>query len=99
MKKSAAQMRKQFLEFHENNPHVLKRIIGMTHELKDEGHSKVGMQMIFEVLRWQAMLRTIANDYKLNNDYAAFYSRLIMETNPDLDGIYMIRKSKIDEES
>lgn len=98
MSKTAQQMQEQFNEFHKNNPHVYRTIVRMTRELKAQGHNKIGMQMIIEVLRWRSMMKTIGDDYKLNNDYASFYSRLIMDNEEDLKDIYPIRTSKTDDE-
>lgn len=85
---------KKWREFHEANPHVYKKIVQMTRDLKAQGHKKIGMQMIFEVLRWRTMMRTTDNDYKLNNNYCSRYARLIMAQEPDLENIYETRGLK-----
>ena len=48
--------------------------------------------MLFEVLRWDHLMRTNAQDFKLNNNYTAYYARLIMETETDLRGIFQTRE-------
>lgn len=96
MKQTPQQLQQRFNEFNQANPHVYNKIVQMTRDLKSQGHKKIGMQMIFEVLRWRSMMRTNSKDYKLSNDYAAYYSRLIMQQEPDLDGIYTIRENKAD---
>lgn len=83
---------KRFQEFHEKNPHVYTTLVEMARELKAVGHSKIGMQMLFEVIRWKSMRRTVGDQYKMNNDYASRYSRLIMDTEPDLDGYFETRQ-------
>ena len=47
--------------------------------------------MLFEVLLWQRMLQTTDEDFKLNNNYAPRYARMIMENNQDLDGVFELR--------
>lgn len=35
-------------------------------------------------------------DFKLNNSYRAYYARLIMAQEPDLAGLFALRKSEAD---
>jgi hypothetical protein len=85
---------RNFREFHATNPEVFRRLVSLTFELKHRGHQKVGIGMLFEVLRWQHMMETVDrhSDFKLNNNYRAYYARLIMENYPTLDGIFEIRE-------
>ncbi len=85
---------KKFLEFHEANPNVYKQLVGMAKQLKAQGHARAGIQMLFEVLRWKTMLKTTDSDFKINNNYAGRYSRMIMEEYPELDGFFEIRQLK-----
>lgn len=85
---------KKFREFHEENPHMYDRLVKMTKQLHSKGHRKVGMQMLFEVLRWQSMIRTTGDKYKINNDYASRYARKIMAEHPELVGIFETREIK-----
>lgn len=82
----------RFQQFHKDNPHVYDKLVSMTRQLKEKGHKKVGMQMLFEVLRWNSMMRTVSHDYKLNNDYCSRYARLIMDQEQDLEGIFELRR-------
>ncbi len=84
----------RFKDFHENNPHVYKKLVQMTNDLKSQGHRKIGMQMLFEVIRWRSMMSTNGDAYKMNNDYCSRYSRMIMENEPELDGIFNTRGLK-----
>lgn len=80
------------------NPHVMTRLIAMARGLRDRGVRHYGMQALFEVLRYEAALRTSDPNsaFKLNNDYAAVYAREIMRRHPDLDGFFSIRRSSVD---
>lgn len=81
-----------FLEFHKLNPHVYAKLVRMTRELVDAGNPRVSIKMLFEVLRWQHLLYTTGDDFKLNNNYHALYARLIMINNPDLKGVFQTRR-------
>ena len=84
----------KFDKVHADNPHVYRKLVQMTRDLKAQGHRKIGMQMLFEVLRWRSMMRTTDTDYKLNNDYCSRYARLIMEQEEDLFEMFETRGLK-----
>jgi hypothetical protein len=90
----------RFERFHANNPHVYKNLVTLARELRSKKPTCVtGIGMLYEVLRWNYYMTTDSeDDYKLNNDFKAPYSRLIMKQEPDLDGIFRVRKSTTDEE-
>jgi hypothetical protein len=53
--------------------------------------------MLMEVLRWDYLM-TINSDeeFKLPNEFAAFYSRLMMTQEPELKDMFRIRASIAD---
>lgn len=83
----------KFVDFHLTNPHVYTELVRLARDLSDRGHRKIGMKMLFEVLRWQTMMRTTDNHspFKLNNNYTAHYARLITMGEPDLAQVFEIR--------
>lgn len=85
---------KRFREFDEKNPHVYRQLVKMTRDLKAQGHKKIGMQMLFEVIRWRSMMKTTDGDFKMNNNYAGRYARKVMSENSDLDGMFELRTLK-----
>lgn len=84
-------LKERFDRFHSRNPHVYRAIIKMAQSARAKGMKRIGMQMIFEVLRWNRMMKTQGDEYKLSNDYAAFYSRKAMAEYPELDGLFVTR--------
>lgn len=86
-------MEKQFEAFHSANPHVYTAILRISLGLKDMGFRRCGMKMIFERLRWMYAIQTMGDDnFKLNNNYTAYYSRLVMAQQPELDGFFQLRE-------
>lgn len=81
----------RFQRFHERNPHVYRLLREMALGLKAR-RQRMGMKGLFEVLRWQYMVRTAGDDFKLNNDYTAPYARLLMAEEPQLRGFFETRK-------
>ena len=83
-----------FWDFHAKNPRVYSELVRLARQAKDAGRSKVGIGMLFEVVRWHIFLETTDPDYKLNNNHRSRYARLIMDQEQDLDGIFELRELK-----
>jgi hypothetical protein len=81
----------KFSQFHADNPQVYAILLRLARQAKERGRRKIGIGMLFEVVRWEMFLKTSDADYKLNNNYRSRYARLIMQLNPELDGIFETR--------
>jgi hypothetical protein len=81
----------RFNRFHKNNPDVYNKLLELSLELRAVGHRRIGIKMLFEQLRWLHALRTTdMSGFKLNNNYAPFYARLLMER-PELKNFFETR--------
>ena len=89
-----------FIKFRDENPRVMANLIAMTRRAKLAGHNRVGIGMLFEVLRWDQMMATrrSEDDFKLNNNFRSYYVREIEERCPDLVGMFEKRRSAADKE-
>lgn len=83
-----------FWNFHRKNPKVYTKIVEMTETAKRSGKRKIGMKMLFEVIRWEHLVHTRSDDFALNNNYTSRYTRLIEECNPELANMFEKRKIK-----
>lgn len=93
-KESIAQ---RFNRFHSQNPEVYQALVALARDFRCKTNRKIGMKMLFEVLRWNYYLTiTTDEEYKLSNDFTAAYSRLIMRNEPDLRDAFNLRDSAID---
>lgn len=83
----------RFAQFHANNPQVYSALKSMTAELVNRGRRRIGINMLFEVLRWNYYMETNDpnSDFKINNNYAPYYSRLIIEENPQWANVFELR--------
>lgn len=81
-----------FARFHAENPHVYDELVRLARRAKRAGSSRIGIKMLFEVLRWRHTLRTGGDDFKLNNNYHSYYARIIMDRCPDLGDIFELRR-------
>lgn len=89
-----SELDKRFKEFDEANPKVYKKLVQMATDLRARGHKKIGMKMLFEVTRWQTMLHTSGDPYKMNNSYCSRYVRKIVSEHPEFDGMFETRTLK-----
>ena len=89
----------RFKRFHSANPHVYDALVTLARQFRQRREdSKIGIGMLYEVLRWNYYMTTDSeDDYKLSNDFRAFYARKIMAENPDLKGIFQTKQSIADE--
>jgi len=87
-----ASIQQRFEAFHKANPRVYQELYKLASLMKGKGHKRIGMQMLIEKLRWEWYETTTNTDgFKINNDYAAHYSRLLMKEKPELAGLFSVR--------
>jgi len=84
----------KFEEFNRLNPQVYGALESMTREMVNRGRHKIGIKMLFEVLRWNYYMKTDDpnSDFKINNNYAPYYSRLIIANNPTWEKVFELRE-------
>ncbi len=88
----------QFQRFHLAHPEVYAGLLKLARQADSApyaGRTRIGIGMLFEVLRWHWHIDGLPDDdeaWKLNNNYRSRYARLIMRRNPDLDGLFEVRK-------
>jgi hypothetical protein len=78
----------RFLRFHRENTHVYRLFEGFTREM-----------LVLQRTRWEYIIDTTGDDFRLNNNYAPFYARLLMYRCPDLIGAFNLRRSVADDAS
>jgi hypothetical protein len=84
-----------FEEYHAANPQVYRRLRAKAFALLATGKRKYGINTLIEVLRWEHdMSIDTTDEFKINNNHAPFYARLLMETNPELEGFFNLRDQK-----
>ncbi len=84
-----------FWEFHRANPEVYSVIVRLAKEWRNNGGRRIGMKALFERARWEISMWTNGDEFKLNNNHTAFYARMLMENEPELSGLFALRKQKV----
>lgn len=86
-----ATITERFHAFHDANPQVLGALEDLALDLVRRGRRRIGIGMLFEVVRWSA-LRTDGEPYLLNNSYRSRYARLLADSHPDLADVFELRE-------
>lgn len=86
-----ATIQERFAAFHAANPHVYDRLRRLALELVRAGHKRIGIGMLFEVVRWSAMTTRGDDVYKLNNNHRSRYARLLVDNEPELATAFELR--------
>jgi hypothetical protein len=86
-----------FKTFHKENPEVYKLFSRFAYEAINKGHTRLSAEMIINRIRWETSVVTTDKDYKINNDYKPFYSRMFMVQNPKYNLFFHKRGSSADE--
>lgn len=77
------QMRGACAEFHLKHPEVWKMFVEFTNDRIARGFLHYGVSAIFERIRWEAELGADgALEFKLNNNFVAFYARRFAKMYP-----------------
>lgn len=88
----------RFDDFHRNNRHVYEALVRLAREwVATTGQHRLGIKTLFERARWEIAMSTSNAEFKLNNDFTAFYARLIMVREPDLADMFALRRSQADD--
>ena len=83
----------RWAEFHQANPHIMTELLRLAIARLDRGDRRIGVKALWEELRsWLRV--TGASDYKLNNDFTAPASRMLVELEPRLAGVIEQRTRK-----
>lgn len=84
----------RFELFHRDNPHVYRLLVDLAREWKIATNGQnLGMRCLWEQLRWRVAVKTVTADYRLNDHFPPYYARLIEHQEPDLRGLFELRKS------
>ena len=86
----------KFRIFHEANPRVYELFKRFTFEAMNRGHQQLSAEMIINRIRWETKVVTTDADYKINNDYKPFYSRLFIVEHPQHKDFFRLRQSVAD---
>lgn len=83
----------KFEEFDEANPHVYKLVVRYALEVLASGKKRIGINTIFERIRWYTDIETNSFDsFKINQNFTPYYARKFMRDYPQYQGLFQTRK-------
>jgi len=89
-----SELDKKFWDFHDKNPQVFAKLEELALQAYTRGRKKIGIGMIFEVLRWNSNMQTTGDTYKLNNSYRSRYVRILIQSHPEYHDLFETRRIK-----
>lgn len=81
-------------KFHEENPHVFELFKAFCADLRNAGRKRYGAKAIVERIRWHLDVETKGDQFKINNNFPAFYSRLLMIEDPSFVDFFQTRSTQ-----
>lgn len=85
----------RFEEFHRENPDFYDHLVLLARRyLLRTGSKRVGIQRLIEIARWDLEIQTGGMDFKVNNNFGAYYARLIEHREPDLVDTFASRRAE-----
>lgn len=85
-------IREGFEKFHKANPHVYVEFEKQCFIAINRGREKLSSKLIINWIRWNEFLRTSDKNFRINDAYQAYYSRLFIELHPEHSEIFEFRK-------
>lgn len=83
-------------EWHKENPHVYELFERFSLQAINSGRKNFSHWLIMNRIRWETAITTTGDDFKIRNDFIAYYARLFMALHPEHDGFFRIREMKAD---
>lgn len=87
----------RFKVFHRNNPHIFAEIVRRAEAVRSAGAKRFGIAAIFESMRYDTAIRTLSQDYKLENNFKPYYARLLAVKYPELGELFVLHACLADE--
>jgi hypothetical protein len=86
--------RQRWLEWHRQNPHVYRLFKEFTFAAIRRGHKRLSAWLVVNRIRWETSVETLGGDFKISNNFIAYYARLFMEEYPEFKGFFMTKPLK-----
>ena len=86
------QRKKDWWEWHKANPEVWQYFEKFSLEAIQRGRKKISHWLIINRIRWEVNIVTTGEDFKISNDYIAFYARLWIALYPQYKDLFTIKR-------
>jgi len=92
-----SKLEKAFWTFHGKHPEVYSKLVEFARKWRVNRRARrIGIATVYEAARYTLNIdRDDESVYKLANNHRAFYARLIMRSEQDLAGIFLLKQQLI----
>ena len=90
--KSFAERKQDWWNWHCANPEVWLYFERFSLEAINKGRTRISHWLIMNRIRWEVNIVTTGEDFKISNDYIAFYARLWNARYPQHKNLFTIKK-------
>ena len=80
----------KFRKFHFANPHIYQTFSIYSWDAAKAGHKVFSHWLIMNRIRWDSLIQTDGEKYKIPNEFIAFYARMFMIRYPQLGAFFKI---------
>jgi hypothetical protein len=87
-----SQRKAEWWEWHKANPHVWEHFERFSLQAVRAGHKRISHWLIVNRIRWETSIVTKGGDFKISNDYIAFYARLWRVRHPEYKDLFTIKQ-------
>jgi hypothetical protein len=89
-------LKRKWWEWHKQNPHVYDLFEKFTLDAISKGHERLSAWLIVNRIRWETAVETRGDDFKISNDFIAYYARLFMHNHPRYEGFFKTKQLRRD---
>lgn len=86
-----SERRDQWLDWHNKNPRIGQCFDRFALEAASTGR-RVSHWLIVNRIRWEVQIATTGEDFKISNDFIAFYARNWIEKHPQHRSMFTIKR-------
>ena len=94
LKRELQERKEAWWKWHQKNPQVWKKFEEYTFQAINAGRKKYSQWAIINRIRWNAEVETSGGDFKISNDYIAFYARLFHVKHPEYKDFFSVKPFK-----
>tara|TARA_E500000081_G_scaffold98253_1_gene99324 strand:+ start:97 stop:372 length:276 start_codon:yes stop_codon:yes gene_type:complete len=88
------ELKRKWWQWHNENPHIYEAFEKYSLYAISRGKQKLSAWLIINRLRWDTEVETTGGEFKISNDFIAYYARLFMAYNPEYEGFFNVKKMK-----
>jgi len=91
-------IREGFVKFHNENPHIFEAFEKQVFKARARGKKKISSKLIINWIRWNEFLDSSDKNFRINDAYQSYYSRLFVDKHPEFIDVFNFRKLRNEED-